>query len=118
MGNLENQRGGIYNGDLAFLQRTRADTVALLDNLICWTELMRSMTSSIPRENGKFGQDALGGGLFQGVSTAEVDAILADESAAERLRTLLRNIDGQLLHLMQEQSDAGETAVRQRAPAA
>ncbi|OGJ62677.1 hypothetical protein A3H22_03730 [Candidatus Peribacteria bacterium RIFCSPLOWO2_12_FULL_55_15] len=104
--------------DVAFLRRTRGEIEAHLENLERWTELMRSMTRPIPRENGKFGQDPLGKGLLAGIPTEEVDAALADTGPQARLRTLLQEIDQRIAMLTSERSSPEEPSVQPQKPAA
>lgn len=108
----------LQSEDFAFLQKTRGELEALLETQSRWTELMRSLARSIPRENGKFGQDVLGKRLLAGIPTKEVDATLADTGPQERIQTLLEMIDRRIVELTQEQSSSGESPVQQQKPAA
>lgn len=108
----------LEGADLAFLQKTRGELQALLDTRARWTELMRNLIGSIPRENGMFGQDVLGKNLLKGIPTEEVDVALADTGPEERLQALLKEIDKRIAVLTQEQSSAGESLEQQKKSAA
>lgn len=109
----------LEGADLAFLRQTRGELQALLDTHTRWTELMRNLIGSIPREkNGKFGQDILRKNLLKGIPTEEIDSALADTGPQERLRTFLQEIDKKIATLTQEHSSAGELPVQQQKPAA
>ena len=103
--------------DLAFLQRTRGEIEAHLENLERWTDLMCGIVDTIQREkkgdSDKFGQDPLGKRLLAGIPTAEVDAALADTRPQGRLRALLKEIDQRIATLTREQSSPEEPSVQQ-----
>lgn len=102
----------LQSEDIAFLQQTRGELEAMLENQSRWTELMKNLTGSIPRERDgrseKFGQDPLGKGLLAGASTREVDAMLVDEGPQRRLRALIEAIDRRIAELTPPEPLPGE----------